>query len=251
MFNFFEGMHYFIRGFKQLLTPGLRRFIIIPMLFNLILFIGLFYLGYHYVLPYTYHYIDKLPSWLSFLNHILLVLFVLGFALIFFVMFTVVFNAIAAPFNGLLAEKVQKLLYSRAIPPIAFANMTVRTLKRQGQFLKYFIPRFLTMAILFFIPFIQPIFPLMWFLFTAWMLSMQFQDLAFDNNLINFYDMQSVIRANKMRSLGLGSAINLIGFIPILNIVIMPAAVIGSTMLFCETNPEVKRANLITKVDLL
>jgi CysZ protein len=237
-------MRYFILGFSQLLTPGLKRFIVMPIAFNVVLFMGLFYFSYYYLIPYAYHYVDKLPAWLSFLSGVLLVVFIIAFILLFLAMFTVMFNVIASPFNGLLAEKVQVILYKKPIPSITFTVMAIRVLKRQGKFLKYFLPRFLGMCILFFIPFIQPVFPIIWFLFTAWMISMQFQDLPLDNNLINFDEMQRMIKANKMRSLGFGSAINVAGFIPFINILSMPAAVIGSTMLYCDTHADSKKIKI-------
>jgi CysZ protein len=237
MLNLFKGVQYFIQGFSKLLTPGLKRFIILPIAFNCLLFIGLFYLGYHYLLPYASHYVDKLPAWLSFLSGMLMVFFIIAFLLLFLAMFTVIFNVIASPFNGLLSEKVQKIFYGKAILPIPFTVMAVRSLKRQGQFLRYFIPRFLGMCILFFIPFIQPIFPFIWFLFSAWMLSIQLQDLPLDNNAMSFHDTLQIVKANKMRSLGFGASINFASFIPILNILTMPAAVIGGTMIYCETTP--------------
>lgn len=234
MFNFIRGMRYLLQGFNHLLTPGLKRFIIIPILFNLMLFTGLFFLIYYYVLPYAHHYIDKLPSWLSFFSSVFFILFVIGFILLFLAMFTVMFNVIAAPFNGLLAEKTQYLLYGDSIPSISFTTMTVRTLKRQLQFLIYFLPRFAGVCFLFFVPFIQSIYPFLWFLFTAWMLSMQFQDLPLDNNLVSFQEMRQRVKEDKALSLGFGSLINLLSFIPIINFLIMPAAVIGSTILYCE-----------------
>lgn len=234
MLRFFQGMQYVIKGVKQLLTPGLRRFVIIPIIFNCLVFAGLFYLGYYYLLSYAYYYVDKLPSWLSFLNGVLIVLFTIMFLLIFLGLFTVMFNVIAAPFNGLLAEKVQLQLYGRSVPSISFSRMALRAFKRQGQFLAYFLPRLLGMGLLFLIPFIHPIFPFAWFLFTAWMLSVQFQDIPMDNNLLSFQAMLQKVKSNTFRSLGFGSAVNLIGFIPFLNIVVMPAAVIGSTLLYCD-----------------
>lgn len=235
MLNFFTGMSYFDRGCRQLLTPGLKRFILLPIAFSFILYAGLFYLGYYYLVPYATHYVDKLPAWLSFLSCILLVLFIIMFVMLFLSLFTVMFNVVAAPFNGLLAEKAQKILYGKPVPFVPFTRMTLRALKRQGHFLRYFVPRFIAMCILFFVPLIHPLFPFIWFGFTAWMLSMQFQDVPLDNNLVSFAEMQERVKANTMRSLGFGSLINLASFIPIVNILIMPAAVIGSTMLFCET----------------
>lgn len=159
MRNFFLGMLYPLKGIKYLLTPGLKRFILLPLAFNLMMFVGLFYLVQHFVLPYAYYYLDKLPSWLSFLSSVLFIIFVLSYFLMFLSLFTVFFNLAAAPFNGLLSERTQNLLFQSTIPPIPFHKMVIRSIKRQGEFLGYFLPRFLIMGILFFIPLLQPIYP--------------------------------------------------------------------------------------------
>lgn len=234
MGEFFDGMRCMMQGLNHLSTKGLKRFIILPVMFNFVLFTGLFYLIYHYLFPYSYAYLDKLPSWLSFLSGLLFVVFIISFFLLFLSVFTVLFNIIAAPFNGLLAEKAQQLLYGSSIPAISFSTMILRTIKRQGQFILYFVPRFLGMCILFFVPFLHPVYPVLWFFFNAWMLSFQYQDFAMDNNLVGFNDMKRLIKNNKLRSLGFGSFINLASFIPILNFFTMPAAVIGSVILYCD-----------------
>ena len=234
MTNFFKGIMYWVRGFQALTTDGLKRFIILPIGFNLLFFSGLFYVLYHYLLTYTNYYVDKLPSWLGFLSWIFFILFLIGFIALFLLLFTVILTVIAAPFNGLLAEKTQKLLYHSTIPSQSFTQIALRTIKRQGQFLSYFLPRLLVMGLLFFVPLIQPIYPVLWFIFAAWMLSMQYQDFAMDNNLIDFHDMKQKIKDKPSQTLGFGLIINLISIIPIFNILVMPAAVIGSVIFYCE-----------------
>lgn len=234
MNSFIEGMRYVLRGLSLLKTPGLKRFILMPILFNLMLFVGLFYLIYHYLLPYAYYYLDKLPSWLSILSGVFFVIFIICFFLFFVLMFHIVFNLIASPFNSLLAEKVQKIMYQQAIPEQSLWLMTKRTLKRQAQFLAYFLPRFTGMVVLFFVPLIQPVYPFLWFAFSAWMLSVQYQDFVYDNNLFDFSLMRQHIARHKMHALGFGTLINLACAIPIINILIMPAAVIGSVLMYHE-----------------
>jgi len=234
MSDFLQGMAYLLLGVKYLLTKGLKRYIVLPIAFNFVLFIGLFYLVYHYLFPYSYYYLDKLPSWLSFLSGVLLVIFIISFFLLFLSMFTVLFNLIAAPFNGLLAEKAQKCLYGTSIPSLTFSQIAIRSIKRQGQFIRFFLPRFLAMCVLFFVPFIHPVYPFLWFIFNAWILSVQYQDFAMDNNLVDFQQMRERIKKNKMVSLGFGSLINLLSFVPVVNILTMPAAVIGGVLIYDE-----------------
>ncbi|MBA2710316.1 MAG: sulfate transporter CysZ [Tatlockia sp.] len=243
MRDFLKGMIFLMLGVRHLFTPGLKRFVLLPMLFNFLLFSGLFYLLYHYAFPYSNYYIDQLPSWLHFLSGLILVIIAISFFLLFLSMFTVLFNLVAAPFNGLLAEKAQILLYETKIPSLSLTEITIRTIKRQLQFLGFFIPRFLGMVILFFVPFIHPIYPFLWFWFTAWILSIQYQDFVMDNNLISFDVMRIKIKERTMLSLGFGSFINLLSFIPVLNLITLPAAVIGGVLLYCEEHA------LLFKVD--
>ncbi|KTC65158.1 putative sulfate transport protein CysZ (plasmid) [Legionella adelaidensis] len=236
MGDFFQGAGYLFRGAKHLLTPGLKRFVVLPILFNFLLFTGLFFLLYHYLFPFADYYIKQLPAWLSFLHGFLVVVLFISTFLLFLSMFTVLFNIVAAPFNGLLAERAQLALFKSEIPSLSFMQITLRSIKRQMQFLGYFFPRFIALLLLFFVPFIQPVYPFIWFFFNAWMLSVQYQDFAMDNNLNSFGEMQEKIKQYKLLSLGFGSIINLASFIPVLNLFTMPAAVIGSVILFCEQN---------------
>ncbi|KTD10896.1 putative sulfate transport protein CysZ [Legionella gratiana] len=248
MKHFWQGAFYLLRGIRLLFTQGLKRFIILPLVLNFLMFAGLFYLIYHYLLPYSYHYLNQLPSWLSFLSTLFFIIFILGFFLMFLSLFTAVFNVIAAPLNGILAEKTQHLLYGSVIPIIPLYKMILRSLKRQMEFLGYFLPRFFGVGILFFVPLLQPIYPLLWFIFNAWMLSIQYQDFAMDNNLVGFKEMRQEVTHNKMRSLGLGCSINLASLIPIINILVMPAAVVASTILYCETRtPSLKMRRIGSK----
>jgi len=226
-------MGYLIEGVRRLSTKGLKRFIILPILFNLILFSALFYSVYHYLFPYAQIYINQLPAWLGFMSGVLFVVFILSCFLIFLSAFTVVFNLLAAPFNGFLAEKAQYIFYNEVIPSLSFSTIAIRSIKRQGHFILYFIPRFLCMCILFFIPFLHPVFPFIWFAFNAWILSVQYQDFAMDNNLVSFSEMKRKIAKNKAQTFGFGSLVHIISFIPLLNIFIMPAAVIGGVLMYC------------------
>lgn len=232
MGDFIRGMHYFILGLSHLTAKGLKRFIVLPIIFNCLLFIGLFYFSYNYLYAYTHYYISLLPAWLHFLNWLFLILLFVSFFLLFFVTFTVFFNLIVSPFNGLLAEKAQRLFYQSDIPTSSFLHATLRSIKRQGKFLCYFLPRFLGMIILFFIPLIHPIYPFLWFLFNSWILSIQYQDFVMDNNLVSFDKMKEKIQDKAMLSFGFGACINITSIIPFINLIALPAAVIGSVFLY-------------------
>jgi CysZ protein len=79
-------------------------------------------------------------------------------------------------------------------------------------------------------------------MFTAWILSVQYHDFVMDNNLINFEQMQGMIKQKKILSLGFGMSINLLTFVPFLNLITLPAAVIGGVILYFEEYHQIDRA---------
>lgn len=232
MNQFVKGMFFLLAGIKMLPARGLKRFVILPIMFNLLLFVSFFYCVHHFFYPYSQELLLLLPAWMGFLHVVFLAIYFISCFLFFLSAFTVFCNLLAAPFNGLLAEKAQYLLYKEVIPELSFSTIVLRSIKRQFQFIGYFIPRFLLMCLLFFLPVVHPVYPLLWFFFNAWILSVQFQDFALDNNLVSFGAMKERIYLNKAQTLGFGSLINLLSFIPILNLIIMPAAVIGGVLMY-------------------
>ena len=103
-----SGFHYFVMGWHFITQKGLRRFVIIPILLNTILLCGLFWLFISQISSAIDWVMNFIPDWLSFLSVILLTLSILTILLLFYFTFTTFSGFIAAPFNGLLAEKVEK-----------------------------------------------------------------------------------------------------------------------------------------------
>ena len=88
-------------------------------------------------------------------------------SLIFYFAFTTLSGFIAAPFNGLLAEKVEKMLTGEAVNDDGFAEImkdVPRMLNREWQKLWYSLPKFVGLFLLSFIPVIgQTIIPVLTF----------------------------------------------------------------------------------------
>lgn len=75
----------------------------------------------------------------------------------------------------------------------------------------------------------QTVAPVLWFLFSAWMLAIQYCDYPFDNHKVSFADMRRALRQHKTDNLQFGALVSLFTMIPILNLVILPVAVCGAT----------------------
>ncbi len=72
------GAHYFLTGLRMLNQRGLRRYVIIPLIINIVLFVVMLYLGIHYFSHLTTWLETLLPSWLHWLNGVLWVLFIIS-----------------------------------------------------------------------------------------------------------------------------------------------------------------------------
>ncbi len=231
------GISYLLAGFNLITQPGLRRFVIIPILLNIMLFSLFIMISIHWF-KHALHWLDNwLPTWLHWLHWLLWPLFAITFLALFAYGFTFVALLIAAPFNGLLAEKVEALLTGHTAPSVNTLQLLSdipRVLIREIRKILYYLPRALGLFILFFIPLIQLAAPILWFIFTAWTMAMLYIDYPMDNHRVGFHDMHQRMRRQSSLSISFGAAITLLTFIPGLNLFIMPAAVAGATKLYVE-----------------
>ncbi len=231
-----NGFYYILEGFRLINRAKLRRFVIIPLLCNIILFIGLFALSIHYMHDAVSWFDALLPSWLDWLNWLLWPLFIVAFFLIMYYTFTILANLIASPFNALLSERTQKYLNNTVPPETSMLQLiikeTPRSLMRQLTILAYYVPRALVLLILFLIPVINAIAPILWFIFNAWFMAVQYVDYPMDNNKVSFKQLRRDLRRRPFINLGFGACVSILNLIPIINLAIMPAAVIGATVLW-------------------
>jgi CysZ protein len=231
--TFSDGIKYFLSGFSLIQTKGLKRFVLVPLIVNFIIFsfaIGylLSELGLH-----MDAFVAWLPDWLTWLESLVypIALIVLIFMFSFF--FSTAANWLAAPFNGVLAERVEQHLTGQQPSRdnvTAIIKAIPHTLIREWKKLLYFIPRFIGY---FLIGFILPgIGQVIWFLFIAWVLAVQYCDYAFDNNRFAFDHMRHILRQNKSACFGFGAMVSVFTMVPVLNLLVMPVAICGATAMW-------------------
>ncbi len=231
--TFSDGIKFFLSGFSLIQTKGLKRFVLVPLIVNFVLFsaaIGylLSELGLHIDWLISY-----LPSWLTWLESLIYPIALLVLLFLFSLFFTTAANWLAAPFNGVLAERVEQHLSGQTPNNdnfVAIIKAVPHTLLREWKKLVYFIPRFIGY---FLIGFILPgIGQVIWFLFIAWVLAVQYCDYAFDNNKYNFDYMRHILRQNKSACFGFGSMISIFTMVPFVNLIVMPVAICGATAMW-------------------
>ncbi len=230
-----SGSAYLFMGFELVRMKGIRRFVFIPLMINLVLFSSAFYYMYTELEYYMTALMQWLPSWLDWLSAILWPLAVLTILVIFSFLFSTAANWLAAPFNGLLSEKVENIILGQKSPSgsmMAVVKDTPRTLAREWKKLSYYVPRAIGFFLLMWL--LPVVGQVIWFLFVAWMLAVQYKDYAFDNHKVPFDEMKQSLKQHQGLSYSFGITVAIFSMIPIVNLVIMPVAICGATALWID-----------------
>lgn len=225
------GVNYLIRGLKLISQPGLRTFVILPLLLNSVIFGVLIYLTVGQFSDWIQMAVDWLPGWLDFLAWVMWPMAMILLLTVIMYSFSIVANLIASPFNALLAEKTEELLTGEEIEGFETIGQALasfpKSIAREVHKLLYYLPLAL-IALVFSIIF-SPAAPFIWFLLGAWMMVIQYCDYPMDNHQKSFAVMKNSIKQKRLTSLGFGSVVMAGTMIPVVNFFIMPAAICGAT----------------------
>jgi len=236
--NITQGANYLARGASLLKHPSLRLFVIIPLLVNILIFGSLIWIGLSYLSDLMDSLLGRVPEWLDFIGWILWPLIGLTVSLITGYLFTAVALIIASPFNALLAEKAEELITGRPVDSLEGLGAALmampRGILREIAKLLYYVPMAIFVLLLSFIPGLNALAPVLWFLLGAWMMSIQFVDYPMDNHQLSFADVKEAVRSRRLSSMGFGGLVALCTGIPVVNFFVVPAAVVGATLLWCE-----------------
>ncbi len=235
--DFSSGPGFLWQGFSLIRQPGLRSFVIIPMLINIAVIVGLTWLFGNRLDAWLAAWLGGLPGWLAWLETLVWWLgFLLGL-LLFCYLFTLLANLIASPFNGALSARVEQHLTGHKPDN----NNSLWAEMADGVFtelrkLAFYLWRALLLGLLSLVllplPVVSAAIPFLWFGFGAFMLAMEYLDHPMANRGMPFRQKLQQLRSRRGLGLGFGSAVTLLTAIPLANLVVMPAAVAGATALW-------------------
>ena len=218
--------------------PGLRRYVFIPLLTNIIIFSLIGWFLYHLFTDINAMISALLPDWLQFLSWLITSLFWMIGALTTGYLSTLVVLIITSPFHSLLAKKVEQRVtgeyQTKSTKKTALVLDLFKSALREVKKLTYYLPMALGMIFLSIMPFLNSLSPISWFLFGAWMMSLQFVDYPMDNHQLPFREVRDACGSKRLTTLGFGATVALFTGIPLMNLDVIPAAVIGATLLWCE-----------------
>jgi len=227
--------NYILRGFSMIMKPGLKRYVIIPLLISVIVFSLAGWIGY---IQFENFINTMLPedSWMQWLSWILWPVFFLTFLFIIFYGYTIIANLIAAPFNSKLAEAVARKLDSEIAFPESepLIKDVTKSIFSELRKLLYYLIRALPLLLLMLFPLTSAVASIVWLMFSAWFLALEYAAYPLENQKLLFKEQRQTLGKNKLSAMSFGAGVTVLLLIPVLNLAAMPAAVAGATIYWHE-----------------
>jgi CysZ protein len=246
--HFTQGVGYVRTGFDLISRPGMRRYVGVPLVINVLLFASVLWFGYAEFERLLDWMLSYLPGWLDWLRWILWPLFAITTFVVVFYLFTPVANLLGAPFNALLAEKLEAELSGQPPPETrgakAYAAIGLVALGNELRKLLYMLLWAIPILFLFMIPGINLAAPFLWLTFSSWMLALEYADYPMGVYNMRFAQERRILRRHRSLALGFGGALMLMTAVPIINFFAMPVGVAGATALWVERMREQALAEL-------
>lgn len=235
--GFIQGFAFLFQGFPLIFQKGIRGFVLIPLLINIVIFSGAVWLAYTKYQELMGRLLDWLPAWLSWIEWLLLPFFALLTMLVIYYTFSIIANFLAAPFNALLADRVERKL--RGSSSVSNSDDSIlanigKTLGSEVKKVLYMLKWMPVLLLITVIPGLNIIAPFAWLIYGAWMYSLQYADYPMGNHDLFMKDELIILRKNRGHALGFGAATTLITIIPGLNFLAMPVAVSGATAMWVK-----------------
>jgi CysZ protein len=238
--NPLTGAKYFLQGLKLINVRGIRRYVVIPLLINILIFSAALWFAMSQFDVFIVWALSGLPGWLSWLKWIMWPLFTVTFGTVVFFGFSIIANIISAPFNGPLAAALERHLTGNTTTAIekTFIEEVKDSIGNEWLKLKYAL--FLMLPLLFLsllgfaFPLIAPVISLLWLVYAIWILTLEYADFPMANHGMAFRHIREKLAEKRILSLGFGSMVMLATLIPLINFLVMPVAVAGATVMYLQ-----------------
>lgn len=258
--NYINGFKYAFKGFSLISKTGVRRYAIVPLLVNTLLFSVAVYVGFQQFGGWMNSFLGGI-SWLpdmieTAITWVLWPLFAILIIIATYYSFTMIANLIAAPFNAMLSYKVEQYLRGslrgqhgaeqdsteqdsaskqemNVVEP-TLASVASRSIGSEVKKIIHMLKWLIVLLIITVIPGVNLVAPFAWMIYGAWMLSLEYMDYPMSNHEMYFKEEISLLKRNRFLSLGFGSGVMLLTLIPVVNFFAMPVSVASSTALWVD-----------------
>jgi CysZ protein len=230
-----KGISHVRDGFKLIKLRGIKRYVVVPVLINFILFTGAIWYGYTKFDTLLERF---LPNWLKWFEGAIWLIFAVVCLLVILFAFTLLANVFGAPFNGVLSEKIEEKITNEKVDIdegyLALLQGTRIGLCNEFRKLFYIAIRAIPLLLLFLIPGINAFAPFIWFMFGAWMFAIEYLDYPMGNRNLTFKQQLVLIKQNRYICIGMGMGLMIMTIVPGLNFFAMPVGVAAATAVWTE-----------------
>lgn len=229
------GLRSYFSGMALIFKPGVRRFVWIPFVINLLLFSLASWLLWTYMSSMLD---NLLPIWLDWLSWLLMPLFSIMTLLLVYLSFSLLANIIAAPFYVYLARGVERHLSGELNESSNNYSVIKEALSIMGLELRkltYYLVRAIPLLILSIIPGINIISLPLWLLFSAWFLTFEYMGYFFENHQVMFKEQKTHMQSDRVNHIVFGSISLFAVSVPIFNLFSPAIGVAGATKMLVET----------------
>ncbi len=237
--NPFQGATYLLRGFRMINQPGIRRYVVIPVMVNTVLFLLLAYLAVSYFRDLTTWLVDLAGSWSTWiLGPLLWLLFVPLLALLMIHSFVALTGILGSPFYSLMAQRLEERGVGSPVFPdegvVGILRDLSYTVRQEVYKLLYFTFWLIPFLLLYLIPGLNLLAPFALTAYAAWSLALECLDFAMSNHRIPFSRQRALLKQRRGFTLGFGATALVLSFVPLVNLVIIPAAVAGGVQVWLD-----------------
>ena len=224
--------------------PGLWRFVLVPLMINVLVFSSLIYGGLLFFDSYVVQMVPSGEAWYwLFIYYALWALAAAVTGVLVFFTFTVVGNLIASPFNDLLSEKTETVIAgtpsAKPFTLAAFWSDAKRIVVIEAKKMAMFVVVMILLFCLNFLPGIGSlVFSVSAFLVTISFLSVEYLGFVAVRKGFTFRQLRRYFFSRFALMIGFGTGIFVLLAIPFLNFVTIPLGVIGATQIWFDHPPD-------------
>jgi CysZ protein len=162
---------------------------------------------------------------------------------VFFFVFARVASALAAPFNDLISQRTELLVSARFEErPFSVSLLmkdSARAIGHSFRILGWYVVMLVAGLPLLLVPGVGPLlFSVYSALLSSYMLAYEYLGYPMDRRRYSFADKRAFLRSRFLPVIGFGLGSLAAASIPIINMLFIPAAVAGGTLLFLDLNPD-------------
>jgi CysZ protein len=224
--------------------PSLWKYAAAPLIISAVILSISYYLLYYFFLDWLRGAIATQWYW-QIVYYAVLVVVGLFMLIMFFFVFIFAASAIAGPFNELISEKTEQLVEgtfeNAGFSFIMLIKDSGRAILHSAKILAIYLSLVLVSLVLLLIPGFGPLlFSGACVLLSAYMFAYEYLGYPMDRRRFSFKEKRIFLRSRIISIIGFGLGTLAVASIPIINILLIPSAVVGGTLLFLDLTRQVR-----------